>query len=77
MSPNFQGCWDICPHVLATLAEHWINLYKIGLPFKWTLARDQRRSLLIAFSNEKKCLSEIQLYSIKYPLQLELRVVSS
>ena len=22
MSPNFQGCRDICPHVLATLAEH-------------------------------------------------------
>ena len=25
MSPNFQGCRDICPHVLATLAEHWIQ----------------------------------------------------
>ena len=22
MSPNFQGCRDICPHALATLAEH-------------------------------------------------------
>ena len=25
MSPNFQGCRDICPHFLATLAEHWIQ----------------------------------------------------
>ena len=23
MSPNFHGHWDICPHVSATLAEHW------------------------------------------------------
>ena len=33
-----------------------INVYKIGLPFKQTLAHDQRRGLLIAFSNEKYCL---------------------
>ena len=29
-----------------------INVYKIGLPFTRTLPCDQRRGLLIAFSNE-------------------------
>ena len=33
-----------------------INVYKIGLPFKQTLAHDQRCGLLIAFPNEKYCL---------------------
>ena len=51
-----------------------INVYKIGLPFKGTLACDQRHGLLIAFHNEKYCLfSQIRLYLIKYLLQLELR----
>ena len=30
-----------------------INIYKIDLPFTQTLSRDKRRSLLIAFPNEK------------------------
>ena len=32
-----------------------INVYKIGLPFKQTLAYDQCRGLLIEFPNEKNC----------------------
>ena len=39
-----------CVHVFA------INVYKIGLPFKRTLACDQCCGLLIAFPNEKYCL---------------------
>ena len=57
-----------------------INIYKIGLPFTQTLPRDQRRGLLIAFSNKHPALdhqsvclfSQIWLYLIKYLLQLEL-----
>ena len=62
-----------------------INVYKIGLPFTQTLARDKHCGLLIAFPNyhcdlihQSVCLfSQIWLYLIKYLLQLELQLTCS
>ena len=52
MSPNFQGCPDICPHVLATLAEHWIQ---------------GPRALLLAHLN-RRLMGEIIVYqSLRRP----------
>ena len=58
-----------------------INVYKIGLPFTLTLPHDQRRGLLMVFSNENPALdhqsvclfSQFQLYLIKCLLHLELQ----
>ena len=38
---------------MAKLHVYAINIYKIDLLFKWTLARDQHHGLLIASFNEK------------------------
>ena len=67
--------------VNGTISIFAINIYKIGLLFTRTLPRDQRRGLIIAFSNEHSALdhqsvclfSQIWLYLIKYLLQLEIR----